>query len=1343
MDVSTEQLTGALRRTLLDNTRLQAENARLRATGELVAIVGMACRFPGDADSPEKLWRLLESGRDTAGDLDEDRGWDLTSIFHPDPDHPGTSYCRHGNFMADAAGFDAAFFGINPREATAMDPQQRILLEVAWAALEDSGIVPASLRSTLTGVFAGIVPSGYGGELRHYPPELEAYAGTGTLPSVASGRIAYTLGLRGAAVSVDTACSSSLTAVHLAVRALRSGECTLALAGGVSVFTGPDGFQTFSRQRVLASDGRSKAFSAAADGMGMAEGAGVLVLERLADAHRNGHRVLAVIRGSALNHDGASNGLTAPNGPAQQSVIRAALADAALSPHDIDAVETHGTGTSLGDPIEAEALLETYGRDRTGTPLLIGSVKSHIGHTLAAAGVAGVIATVLSIQRGRLPRSLHLDTPTPHVDWSAGGVRLLTDPRPWPDAPGRPRRAAVSSFGISGTNAHLILEQAPPAPEAGSARPDSPSPPLWLLSGRAPAALRDQAARLAEHLIAHPALAPAAVARALATTRTHFPHRTAITCPATELSAALEAVAQGRPHPAVSRGTTPVDGPAKLVWVFPGQGSQWLGMGVELYEVEPVFRRHLDACAGVLGLWVGWDLLAVLRGDVGAPGLTELGVVQPVLWAVMVSLARLWESYGIVPDAVIGHSQGEIAAAHIAGALSLEDAARVVVLRSRAIAELAGAGDIASLALGEGEVVERLTRFEGRLSVAAVNSPSATVVSGERQALEELTAQCVAGGVRARALEIGFPSHGPVMDRVRSRILAEWGSVSSRSTRYPFHSTVDGYPHDSPLSGERLDAGYWWHNIRRTVRFQDTVQALLESGHTTYLEVSPHPTLLPALDTMLQDANGESAALGTLRRGQGGPPVAALAQLHLQGRAIDWNQVFSGDTTAPVPLPPYAFQHQRFWLAPARHGATAQATTGQPSPVVEHTDLESHPELLLETVRTLMANVLGHSGPKAIDPDTEWSALGFDSVTATQLRQRLSHTTGLPLPLAVLLEHPTANALTQHLHPLVTGRQTAGVKDPAPPDAPDPQTSPTPSGAPVVEARQEVSGSGSDTPPGILVALVLNALEHAEPQAAVDLLTRAGRLLPVFTGPSPEHAPPLVRLARSPNRPVLICLPSLFGGASPFEYARLAAAFQGSRDVRLLPPPGYRRGTHVPNTLADFARTQGESLRQHAGDTVLVGHSSGGWAAHAVAAELCAAGTPPAGVVLLDTPPPGHTAPDQTAAVLRLGLSRPNATSLGDHGLAATGAYFGLFTDWNPRPLPIPTLLIRAARVFPGTRAPLAPWPIPGPVHHAEANHFSLLHRHAADTAEVIERWLTGLSPAGDAHTGITEGATP
>ncbi|MFJ7249949.1 type I polyketide synthase [Kitasatospora sp. NPDC098652] len=915
-------LAGHLADGLAGTGTATAAAAPLRTADEPIAIVGMACRFPGGVATPEDLWALLSAGTDAIAPFPADRGWDLDGLYEGIPDHPDSSRTRKGGFLADAAGFDAAFFGVSPNEALAMDPQQRLLLETSWEALERAGIDPGTLHGSPTGVFAGLSSSDYLDRVATIPEEAAPYVSTGNAASVISGRVAYTLGLEGPAVTVDTACSSSLVALHLAVRALRGGECTLALAGGVTVMSTPMIPVDFARQRGLALDGRCKPFAEAADGTGFSEGVGVLLVERLSDARRNGHPVLAVVRGSAVNQDGASNGLSAPNGPSQQRVIRAALADAGLTPAEVDAVEAHGTGTRLGDPIEAQALLAAYGQEREH-PLLVGSVKSNLGHTQAAAGVAGVIRTVLALRHAALPRSLHIDRPTPHVDWTEGAVDLLTEARDWP-ATGRPRRAAVSSFGLSGTNAHVILEQAPDQ-EPTVAGPERPALP-WLLSARSAEALRGQARALLDHLAVGTA-APLDLAHSLATGRALLEHRAAVLGTSTEdLRAGLAALADGTPAAGVVTGRHGAGRDRKVVLVFPGQGSQWVGMGAELLDTAAEFAERIAACERALAPWTDWSLEAVLRGAADAPSLDRVDVAQPALWATMIALAACWQAHGVTPAAVLGHSQGEIAAACVAGALSLEDGAKVVALRSQAIARgLSGHGGMVSVPLAHADVLARIEPHGGRISVAAANGPAGVVVSGENAALDELLAACARDGVRAKRIPVDYASHSAQVERIEETLLAELAELAglagptTREARIPFFSTVTAdWLGDTPL-----DAGYWYRNLRQTVRLEESVRALLAQGHDAFLECSPHPVLSTAVEDTAADAGARAVVLGTVRREDGGPVrlLTSLAEAHVRGVRIDWRPALAGGR--PVDLPTYAFQRRRYWLAQdaARTGA--------------------------------------------------------------------------------------------------------------------------------------------------------------------------------------------------------------------------------------------------------------------------------------------------------------------------------------------------------------------------------------------------------------------------------------
>jgi acyl transferase domain-containing protein/short-subunit dehydrogenase/acyl carrier protein len=921
------QLRDYLKRVTIELTE---ERERLHAyRHEPIAIVGMSCRYPGGVSSPDELWQLLAEGRDAIGPFPTDRGWELDRLYDPDPDHRGTSYVRHGGFLERPGHFDADFFGVGPREARAIDPQQRLLLETSWEALEDAGLDPTSLQEEPVGVFTGVMYFDYASGSAP-SPELEGHLVTGLAGSVASGRVAYTLGLEGPAVTVDTACSSSLVTLHLASQALRGGECSLALAGGVTLLATPATFTGLSRQRALSPDGRCKSFAATADGAGWSEGVGMLALERLSDAQRNGHRVHAVIRGSAVNQDGASNGLTAPNGPSQERVIRQALANARLSPQDVDAIEAHGTGTPLGDPIEAGALIATYGRDRQ-TPLRLGSIKSNVGHTQAAAGVAGVIKMALALREETLPPTLHADPPTDKVDWDAGGVELLTEQVPW-TAGERPRRAGISSFSISGTNAHLILEEAPPqdAPEEeGTAGPPPLAAPAMLpLSAKSEPALREAGARLASHLREHPELEPADVAHSLLTTRAGFERRAvALGADREALLGALDALGAGAEDDGLVRGSGAAR--QRVAFVYPGQGSQWQGMGVELLESSPVFARELRRCEEALAPHLEWSVEDVLRGVDGAPSIERIEVVQPALFATMVALTGLWRACGVHPAAVAGHSQGEIAAAYACGGLTLEDAAMLAAVRSRLISKMAGEGSLVSVALGGERLDALLEQWDGRLEVAARNGPSSTILSGDREVLDELLARCEKDEVRAREVPAAVASHSPHVEPLREEVLAALAPISPRAGEIPFHSTVSG----GPLDTRELGAEYWYRNLRQPVRFEEVTRGLLEQGHRVLVEISPHPVFALAMGETIEATLPDPAAaavLGTLRRGKGGADRFAhsLAQAHANGAEVDWDALQAGSRPRRVPLPTYPFQRQRYWIE-ASAGTGGLTAAGQ------------------------------------------------------------------------------------------------------------------------------------------------------------------------------------------------------------------------------------------------------------------------------------------------------------------------------------------------------------------------------------------------------------------------------
>jgi rifamycin polyketide synthase module 1/2/3 len=1296
------------------------------AADEPIAIVGMGCRYPGGVGSPRALWELVSGGVDAISGLPEDRGWDLSS------------YAGESGFLDDAAEFDAAFFGISPREALGMDPQQRHVLEVSWEAVEDAGIDPLALRGSQTGVFVGVGTQFYG--LQTLAAGGDGHGLTGDAASVVSGRVSYVLGLEGPAVSVDTACSSSLVALHLACGALRTGECSLALAGGVTVLATPLGFLGFDRLGGLAQDGRCKAFADAADGTNLAEGVGVLVLERLGEARRNDHRILGVVRGSAVNQDGASNGLTAPNGPSQQRVIRRALASAGLSAEQVDAVEAHGTGTRLGDPIEAQALLATYGREHgEDRPLRLGSIKSNIGHAQAAAGVAGVIKMVMAMREGVMPKTLHVDAPSSNVDWSEGAVSLLTEAVEWPRN-GRPRRAGVSSFGMSGTNAHLILEEAPPVkgtramgtePQQGGLAPGGGSAGRvlaggavpWLVSGKSAGALRAQAGRLSECVGADPQLSVLDVGFSLAGRSVFEDRAVVIGGEREELLGGLDALARGESVSGgagvggVVRGVARAAG-SPVVFVFPGQGAQWVGMGAGLLDASPVFAERIRKCGEALGSLVEWRLEDVLRGVEGAPGLERVDVVQPALFCVMVALAELWDACGVRPDAVVGHSQGEIAAVCVAGGLSLEDAARIVVLRSRALAALAGRGAMVSVAAGLERVRSLLERWEGRVSVAAVNGPGAVVVSGDLSDLSELLGSCEAEGLRARRIPVGLAGHSVQVDEIERELLDSCSAIAPRSGEVPFYSSVTG----GLLDTGELGAEYWYRNLRETVWFERATRELLGEGYRAFVEVSPHPVLAMALQETVEDAladPGQAAVIGSLRRQEGGPErfLASLGEAWVRGVGVDWGPVFEGRGAERVELPTYAFQHKRYWPGAQSWGAGAGPALAVVAGAADDSGAldqaltarlaglspgEREP-VVLEYVRGEIATVLGYDTPAEVPADQPLLELGLDSLTALELRNRMGLASGLRLPATLLFDHPTAAALAARLS---SGLSTSG-------DGGEPADG-SPSGGTLTGLMREAGGRG--------------ALGEF-----MEVLSAASRLRPTFAAQSDlAEAPRPVRLAEGPGSPGLVCLPTVLATAGPHQYAKFARGFRGERDVTVLPLPGFADRERLPASMDDAAAMHARTIGELAAEAplVLVGYSAGGVLAYAVAVELERVGAPPAGVVTIDTHAlTGDAFAESLGSATLEMLARADVpVPVDDNRLTAMAAYGRLLVEWEPSEIAAPVLALRAGAPAAGVSAEPAwgaAWDLARSTVDVPGDHFTLMEEHVDSTAQAVREWLS------------------
>ncbi|HEX2686279.1 MAG TPA: type I polyketide synthase, partial [Kofleriaceae bacterium] len=846
-----------------------------RAHTEPIAIVGIGCRFPGGVHDPASFWRLLSGGVDAIREVPADR-WDVEAYYDPDPQAAGKIYTKQGGFLDQVDRFDAAFFRIAPREAVHLDPQHRLLLEVAWEALERAGQTRAALDGSSTGVFVGITTSDYAQIIRRGgSAALDGYVPTGTAFNAAAGRLSYLLGLHGPSMAIDAACASSLVAVHLACQSLHARDCRLALAGGVNLILEPDAHIAMSRARALSPDGRCKTFDASADGYGRGEGCGVVVLKRLSEAIADHDPILALVRGSAIMQDGHSGGLTVPNGAAQQAVIRAALAHAGVKPAEIDYVEAHGTGTSLGDPIEVRALGGVFG-DSHGPehPLMLGSVKTNIGHLESAAGVAGLIKVVLALQHREIPPHLHVRELNPDIAQEPTSKLIPATTMPWPKD--GPRIAGVSAFGLSGTIAHMVVEEAPAAATEGTAEPDKAI--VLPISAQGPEALRALAGAYRDLLSRPGAPCTRDLCYSAAVRRTHHDHRLAVTGKGhAELAEGLAAFLAGEPHHGIATGVRAATSSSRLVFVFPGQGGQWAGMAQDLLAREPAFADAIAACEAALRPYLGWSLRPVLAAQPAPAMLDQIDVIQPALFSVQVALAALWRSFGIAPQAVVGHSMGEIAAAYVAGALSLDDAARIVAQRSRLLRTISGRGAMAVLELPLADAQHALAGRQDRLAIAASNGPTTTVVSGDPAALAALQVELAEREVFCRPIKVDVASHSPQVDALRPELHAALARLSPRSAAIPFHSTVTG----ALVDGRELDAAYWVNNLRRPVLFAPVVEHLVEQGHDLFVELSPHPVLGTALQQLLRGHGEGGAVLASLRRDEPGRAsmLAALGGL--------------------------------------------------------------------------------------------------------------------------------------------------------------------------------------------------------------------------------------------------------------------------------------------------------------------------------------------------------------------------------------------------------------------------------------------------------------------------------
>lgn len=1290
---------------------------------EPVAVIGVGCRFPGDIDGPERLWDFLTEKK-CAITAYPDRGFTNAGTF-----------AESGGFLKDVAGFDNRFFDIPPDEALRMDPQQRLLLEVSWEALEHAGIIPESLRLSRTGVFVGVSSTDYVRLVSASAQQKSTiWDSTGGSSSIIANRISYFLDIQGPSIVIDTACSSSLVAVHLACRSLSTWDCDIALVGGTNVLISPEPWGGFREAGILSQTGCCHAFDKSADGMVRGEGCGVIVLQRLSDARLEGRRILAILTGSAVNQDGKSNGIMAPNPSAQIGVLENACKSARVDPLEIGYVEAHGTGTSLGDRIEAHALGMVFGRKRPGSgPLMIGSIKPNIGHLEGAAGIAGLIKAVLMVERGSLLPSGGFTEPNPAIPFTELGLRVVDELQEWPVVAGRPRRAGVSSFGFGGTNAHVIVE------EAGSVGADTVSGRAdvggsgggvvaWVISGKTASALAAQAGRLGRYVRARPALDVVDVGYSLVSTRSVFDHRAVVVGQTRdELLAGLAGVVAGRPEAGVVCGVGKPAG--KTAFVFAGQGSQWLGMGSELYAAYPVFAEALDAVVDELDRHLRYPLRDVIWGhDQDLLNTTEFA--QPALFAVEVALYRLLMSWGVRPGLVLGHSVGELAAAHVAGALCLPDAAMLVAARGRLMQALPAGGAMFAVQAREDEVAPMLGHD---VSIAAVNGPASVVISGAHDAVSAIADRLRGQGRRVHRLAVSHAFHSALMEPMIAEFTAVAAELSVGLPTIPVISNVTG----QLVADDFASADYWARHIRAVVRFGDSVRSAHCAGASRFIEVGPGGGLTSLIEASLADA--QIVSVPTLRKDRPEPVsvMTAAAQGFVSGMGLDWASVFSGYRPKRVELPTYAFQHQKFWLAPAPSvsdptaagqigasdgGAELLASSGFAARLAGRS-ADEQLAAAIEVVCEHAAAVLGRDGAAGLDAGQAFADSGFNSLSAVELRNRLTAVTAVTLPATAIFDHPTPTELAQYLITQIDGHGSSAAAAANPAERIDALT----------DLFLQACDAGRDADGWKMVALASN--------------TRERMSSPVRNNVSKNVA----LLADGISDVVVICIPTLTVLSDQREYRDIANAMTGRHSVYSLTLPGFDSSDALPQNADMIVETVSNAIIDVVGGScrfVLSGYSSGGVLAYALCSHLSVKHQRnPLGVALIDTYLPSQIAnpsmnegfsPNDTGKglsreVIRVArmLNRLTATRL-----TAAATYAAIFQAWEPGRSMAPVLNIvakdRIATVENLREERINRWRTAAAeaaysVAEVPGDHFGMMSTSSEAIATEIHDWISGL----------------